>query len=536
MKRKLTWITEAVCGDLILPHGDAVANEAVITDISIDSRNIREGSLFIPIIGERYDAHDFLPDAIEAGSKVILFSDEEKFANNVKALCEGRGICAIRVADTVKALQDLARQYLAEVNPIRIGVTGSVGKTSTKDMLLQICSRFAVSYANSGNFNNHIGLPLTVLAMPENTEVLILEMGMDKFGEIALLADIVMPDIAIITLIGESHLENLKTRENILKAKLEITNHFTEKNLLIVNSDSDLLTDEAIMRAVPELKCGIVKVGAEKSGDYIISDICEFGEKGIKFIVNTAAGSAEVELPVLGVHNAKNAALAIAAACSAGQIGNSATDSRLKIDLRGAAESLKGIQLTGQRLSNIKLGRIDIIDDTYNASPKSMMAAIDVLAALPAARRVAILGDMYELGDDSSDMHEVVGKYAAEKGINLIITVGKLAEDIGYGVARHMAMSIFSGVDSAVNLGVSNPLEALASLAKSGANCSAPHDAEEEAESGGNEGLLEVMHFEDKTQLMDKLDSIIREGDRVLVKASNGMGLKDIVERLKEIG
>lgn len=533
MKRNLTWITEAVCGKLISPQGKEAAESIMISGISIDSRNIDKGSLFIPIIGERYDAHDFLQDAIEAGSRAVFFSDEGKFAKNVQALCEERGVFAIQVSDTVKALQDLARRYLAEVNPIRIGVTGSVGKTSTKDMLLQICSKFALSYANDGNFNNHIGLPLTVLAMPENTEVLILEMGMDKFGEIAFLADMVMPDIAVITLIGESHLENLKTRENILKAKLEITSRFDGHNILIVNADSDLLTDEAIGRTVPDLKGELVKVGSGESCDYIISDICEFGEKGIKFIVSTKADNAEVELPVLGVHNAKNAALAMAAACCVQEIENSDAGSKVKIDLHSAAKALNDVELTGRRLSCIKLGKIDIIDDSYNASPKSMTAAIDVLAALPAVRRVAILGDMYELGEDSSEMHEAVGKYAAEKGINLIITVGELAEDIGYGVARHMATNIFSGADSVVNLGVSNPLEALASLAKSGnATCSEPCGAADTA----SDDLLEVMHFEDKNQLMGKLASIIREGDRVLIKASNSMGLQEIAEYLKEIG
>ena len=156
-----------------------------------------------------------------------------------------------------------------------------------------------------------------------------------------------------------------------------------------------------------------------------------------KFIVSIKADNAEVEFPVLDVHNAKNAALAMAAACCVQEIENSDAGSKVKIDLHSAAKALNDVELTGRRLSCIKLGKIDIIDDSYNASPKSMTAAIDVLAALPAVRRVAILGDMYELGEDSSEMHEAVGKYAAERGINLIITVGELAENIGYGVARY---------------------------------------------------------------------------------------------------
>ncbi len=535
MKRNLQWIADAAGGRITVGNEIDAANRA-ISEISIDSRRVSKGCLFIPVIGEKHDAHEFLPNAVKAGAGAVLFANEKRFEDETKHLCEEQGVIAIKVEDTTFALQALAKKYLEEISPVKIGVTGSVGKTSTKDMLVGICSKFVKTSGNAGNFNNHIGLPLTILSSPEDTEVLVLEMGMDKPGEIALLADIVNPDLAIITIVGESHLENLKTRENILKAKLEIAKNFSNKNFLIVNSDNDLLNADVVKSFSPHVE-NIVRVGKETSCDYVLSDICENGEKGIKFNVRDLNDSAEVVLPMLGRHNAMNASLAIAAACMTARLGGRDSEPFSGITLGSAAAALADAEITERRLTNIKLSRISIIDDSYNASPESMKSALSVLAELPAQRRVAILGDMYELGEESADMHEDVGMYAASKGINLIITVGELAEDIGCGAARYMAQSIFSSGTHSPNPGAASPLEALAALAgmrAAGEN----HDVESDNSAASDicsDNLLEVLHFSNKERLIENLGSIIREGDRILVKASNSLGLSDVVMRLREM-
>lgn len=458
MKLTIEQIVKAVGGSLILGESNDY-----VTGVSIDSRKVSDLEIFFPIIGENHDAHDFIPQAIERGCKTIITSKEIE-DNQI----EGHSLNIIFVKDTTKALQDLASYYLSLFNMKKIAVTGSTGKTTTKEMLYCIFSEKYKSARNIGNYNNHIGLPLTILSIEEGTEVGIFEMGMSELGEINLLADVVRPDIGIITNIGISHIENLGSRDNILKAKLEIVNYFKENNILIVNSDSDLLSRKNV-----EGDYQLITTGETGKSNYIISNINDFGEDGIEFTIEHEHDTQSFSLPVPGRHNAYNGALAIAA-------GNC-----LGISLKEAAEGLEKMVITEKRLNIKGKNGMKVIDDTYNASPDSMKAAIDVLMSTKGYRKIAILGDMFELGENSDRYHYEVGHYAAQCSIDMLIAIGKNSKQIAEG--------------------------ALTSLNKEN-----------------------VLHYETKELLINNISSIISSGDVILIKGSRGMAMDQIVKKIME--
>ncbi|MBQ8562663.1 MAG: UDP-N-acetylmuramoyl-tripeptide--D-alanyl-D-alanine ligase, partial [Firmicutes bacterium] len=309
------------------------------------------------------------------------------------------------------------------------------------------------------------------LSFPEDLEVAVLEMGMDSFGEIDLLADMVRPDMAVITTVGISHIENLGSREGIRKAKMEVTNYFTEDAVLVVNQACDLLQKEMVAG-----NYRVVTVGNDGKSDFIVSNVCDFGDKGIKYTLDRNHTQYEVSLPVPGAHNALNATLAIAA----GEI--------LGIAAEDAIRGLETAQLTAKRLNIRGKNGIKVIDDTYNAAPESMKSAINTLKATKGIRRVAILSDMKELGPESQRFHREIGAYVAEQKIDFLVTVGSDARFIGEGAA--------------------------------------------EAENGL--GRDSVRHFTTKAAFLKELDQYIRPGDVVLVKGSRSMEMEEIVKKIFE--
>ncbi len=459
MKRlTIEQITEAVNGELLL--GNPKDN---IIGVSTDSRKAGEGEAFFPLIGEQHDAHDFVPQAIERGCRTVILSRRP----DDKLMREPLNL--ILVSDTTKALQALASYYLSLFSVIKIGVTGSTGKTTTKEMLYRIFSEKYRTARTAGNLNNHIGLPLTVLSMPEDTEAGIFEMGMSQLGEIDLLADLVRPHIGIITNIGMSHIENLGSRENILKAKLEIANYFSSEDILIVNEDSDFLSRDDV-RGDYE----VVTTGETGRSSFIISGIVDYGEDGIEFAIEHKEELQTFRLNVPGRHNAYNGALAVAAAVNCG------------ITMAEAARGLLKLEITDKRLSIKGKNGMKIIDDTYNASPDSMKAAIDVLTATKGFRKIAILADMFELGDDSAACHAEVGRYAADSSVDLLIAVGIQAKSIA--------------------------------------------DAAEE-----KLGENKVRYYETKELLIDDIGSMISSGDVILLKGSRGMAMDQVVKKIMEM-
>lgn len=451
-------ICEAVKGRQILGK-----DESCINKVSTDSRAVGNGVLFVALIGENHDAHKFIPNAIESGCSAFIVSD----LTEIDKIKQKESFDVILVEDTTKALQDLAAYYLTTFNLKKIGVTGSTGKTTTKDMLYYICSEKYKTARNVGNLNNHIGLPLTVLGFEEGTEVGILEMGMSEFGEIHTLVDIVRPDIGIITNIGTSHIENLGSREGILKAKLEITDYFDTNHTLVINEIDDYLTREITKGAYKT-----VTIGNNGKSDYIISDIVDHGEEGIEFTVEHHLKTQHFKLPIPGRHNAINATLATAAAM---QIG---------ITMEQAANGLAKMELTDKRLNIKGKNGLKVIDDTYNASPDSMKAAIDVLMATRGMRKVAILADMLEMGKESPSYHAQVGEYAAQQKVDLLIAVGK--------------------------------------------------DAKYIAQAAENTGNQNVCYYSSKDKLMSEIGTIVHPGDIILVKGSRGMAMDQLVKKIME--
>jgi len=453
-KTKIGQIEKAVSGKLLF--GDA---ESIVTGVSIDSRKINEGDIFFALIGENHDAHNFLSDAVSNGVKNVVVS-----RGDTKTL--GEGINVILVEDTTKALQEFAKWYAEEIKIKKIGITGSTGKTTTKDILYHIFSEKYKTGKTAGNFNNHIGLPLTLLSFDEDIEVGILEMGVEFVGEMDMLANIARPDISILTNIGLAHVETFGGRENIFKGKMEIVNYLSKDGLLIVNEESDFLSRENVLG-----NYRVNTIGLSGKSDYILSDITELDDGSVEFVLEYKEKSKRFKINIPGRHNAFNASLAIAAAMDMG------------ITMDEAAEGLKKIELTEKRLSIKGKDGLKVIDDTYNASPDSMRAAIGVLLATKGMRKVAIFGDMFGLGDDSEMYHEQIGEFVSQSNIDLLITAGELS--------KHMH-------DKAVSV----------------------------------MGEEKAIHYDNRKKLESEIKKIITLGDVVLVKGSRAMAMENIVKKI----
>ncbi|MEG0502198.1 MAG: UDP-N-acetylmuramoyl-tripeptide--D-alanyl-D-alanine ligase, partial [Cellulosilyticaceae bacterium] len=375
-----------------------------ITNIVIDSRKITENSLFIPIKGDNFDGHHYIGTVFNKGAVATLSEIEEVIDER---------IATIYVKDTRKALLDLANYYRSLFDLPVIAVTGSVGKTTTKDMISAVLSGKFNVHKTQGNFNNEIGLPLTLFDLEKAHEVVVLEMGMNHFGEIHNLSCTANPNIGVITNIGTSHIENLGSREGILKAKLEILDGLDEGGTLVINGDDVLLAKLSDIGR-PIITCG----KSEKNTYYATDIVCE--STWVKAVIHTPEDSYEVEVNAPGEHMIYNTLVAITVAERLGLTKD---------------EILKGIASykTGKMRMNIVActNGITLIDDTYNASPDSMKAALKVLADFKTSgKKIAVLGDMLEMGSHARTLHSEVGAYAVQCGIDTLCSVGELAQHI----------------------------------------------------------------------------------------------------------
>lgn len=387
--------------------------------IERDSRLTKERSIYVALQGEKNDGNIFAQSAYENGCRIFLLSSE-KIAKSLKEAHDDASV--ILADDTLYSMQRLAANYIASLDIRKIAITGSVGKTSTKDMIYRIISAKYKSVCNHENFNNHIGVPLTAFRVEEDTEIGIFEMGMNHKDEIHLLADIIKPETAVITNVGTSHIGNLGSRDAILAAKLEITDFMDESSTLIYNSDNDKLSIISEKSDVPYKR---ISVG--ENGDFLkISDVKSLGEQGVEFVLETNDERCTFTVPLPGTHNAWNAALA--AACGL----------MYDIPLAKSAEALRDMSGSAVRLNVVDSGEICVINDTYNASPDSVKAALDVLNDRKGKRYIAVLADMLELGSDSSQYHFEIGRYAAKKGTDIVIAVGENARHIADGALELM--------------------------------------------------------------------------------------------------
>ncbi len=429
--------------------------EDKVNAVSTDTRTIQPGALYVPLRGERFDGHDFVQQAADAGAAAVM---------------AGRGVdvtvpgnCALlRVADTLLGLQTLAKRYREHLGLTVIGVTGSSGKTTTKDLIAAVLSaEFAVS-ATAGNFNNHIGLPLTILSADDRHEMGVWEMGMSNPGEIAALAALAQPDVAVITNVGVAHIEFLGSREAIASEKGALAEAIGERGLVVLNGEDDFCG--AIAKRT---NARVATVGFER-GDFRAEEV-RISAGGASFILVSSGGRVPVELPVSGRHMILNALLA------------AAVGSHLGVGLEAVARGLAGAAITGGRLQHRAIGGVTYFDDSYNANPDSMRAALATLAEIGCeGRRFAVVGEMGELGESAGEEHRKVGETALELGIDMVLSVGAPAREVA------------------------------------GAAGGAGH------------------HFESHDECVEFLKAESRAGDVVLIKGSRAAGMEKVMEGLAE--
>lgn len=448
-------IIKATNGRLIA--GDEKALETEISNITTNSREADKTSLFIPLVGETVDGHRFIGSAFGQGAVVSLTHNDE-------AVCGG---VLIKVDDTRKALGDIARYYKKKYPLKSVSVTGSVGKTTTKDMIYGVISQHYKSHKTPNNFNNDIGLPLTIFGLENEHEAAVLEMGMNHFGEIEYLAGIGCTDVAVITNIGMSHIENLGSQEGIFKAKMEIVTGFDENNTLIVNGDDKFL------KTVTSDTYKVIKYGLDVSNDVYAKDIVSLGLSGIKFTIVYFGEEFEAFVSQPGVHNVYNA---LAAVC-VGKLFGVTTDECIK--------GLKECEYTSSRLEIINANGIEIINDCYNSSPDSVRAALKVQQNTLCKHRVAILGDILEMGEYAKEEHYKLGRTVYESGVDFLICVGENAKEIAKGASE----------------------------------C----------------GMENIKVYDTTDSLAEVIGEFLREGDSVLVKASHGMQFFKITDAIKNI-
>lgn len=380
-------------------------------NVSTDTRKLEQGDIFIALKGENFNGNEYAAAASKKGAAICIV-DEVKFRKDEIDGCT----TVVQVENGGKALLDLAGFYRSKLHVKIIGITGSAGKTTTKDIIASVLGAKFKVFKTEGNFNNQIGLPHMLFKLDNGYEVAVLEMGMNSAGEIHNMAEAAKPDMAVITNVLRAHIGILGSRENILKAKLEITDFFSRDNILVINSDNDLLG---------KLKGGrfqLKRVGLEKPADISACDVV-VNEDSVGFkVCENGVGTGEsfvVNLP--GKYNIVNSLLAVAC----GRL--------LNMTYEEIRKGFKNIETTALRMDICKGEKYSVIDDSYNANPESMEAAIDVLKNFKSRRRIVVFGTMRELGDAACEMHEEVGRYAAENNVDLFIALGEHSRDFERG-------------------------------------------------------------------------------------------------------
>ena len=437
----------AACGGEYV--GDDSLKNTYITSVERDSRAIKNGSLFLAICGERVDGHDFIEQCFEKGAVCALC---EKAPENASAPC-------IVVPSTLDAVKKVAKAYREKFDIPVIGISGSVGKTSTKEMIYAVLSQKFKTHKTQGNLNNELGVPLTLLAMPEDAEAAVIEMGISDFGEMTRLSEMVQPTVCVLTVIGSCHLENLGDLDGVLKAKTEMFSNARENASFVLNGDDDKLSEIKDINGQKPIFYGLMT-----ENPYHAENVKNNAEQGVSCTLCFKDKKLNVTIPAIGSYMVSNA---LAATAVGDLLGLS--DEQL-------IEGVQAYQTVGSRANVVQTKKIRIIDDCYNANPNSMRASIDTLKNFD-GRKVAILGDMKELGAYEAKLHYQTGQYAKAQGIDLIIGVGPLALELAKGA----------------------------------------------------EGLW----FATIEDLEADINSLIKNKDTVLVKASHSMHFEKIVESLK---
>ena len=452
MDLSLSEIIEAVNGEILVNN-----HEVNINKVSTDTRKIEKDNLFIALKGENFNGNDYVTHAIEKGVSIVII-DEIKFE-----IEEVKGTSVIvKVKNAREALGDLARFYRKKIGVKVVGITGSTGKTSTKDLVAAFLSGKYKVFKTQGNFNNEIGLPLMILELSKEYDIAVLEMGTSNFGEINYLASIAIPDVAAITNVGVAHIEYLKSRENILKEKMCIADFFKDNNSLIVNCENDMLKT---LEQGDKFK--IEKIGYDESYDVCARNVELTSEKTSFDVVTKDKESYRFTLNMVGQHNVLNALLGIQISRDFG------------LTFEEMEKGLENFNATSMRLEIINKDKFTIINDSYNANPDSMKAAIEVLKCYSGARKIAVIGTMGELGDYAKEAHTQVGEFARGKA-DIVLTTGEFRQCY---------------------------------------------------EEGFKEG---TRVFETKQELMESLANMIKKDDTILIKASRSEKFEEIIKYIEK--
>jgi len=373
---------------------------------SIDSRTIRPGELFFAVKGERLDGHDFVHQALEKGAVSAVVRKDQLARFPVKT-------CLLAVDDTLTALQNLAAAVRRLWGKPVVGVTGSAGKTTTKEAIAHVLASDYRVMKSEGNLNNHFGLPLMLLKLEPEREIAVIEMGMSHAGEIAALAKIAQPEIGVVTIVAPVHLENFDSIAGIARAKYELIESLPAGGTAVLNGD-----DEYVSQFGRDFKGKVLLYGTRASADVRAENIHSRGAEGSVFDVVVEGSRETVTLPLVGGHNISNALAAIAVALDRG------------IKLHDAATALASLQAADKRGQVVQIGNIRVINDCYNSNPKALQSMVDALAAMPAKRRIVVAGEMLELGPAAGQMHRSSGEHIADKKIDVLVGVRGLAQDM----------------------------------------------------------------------------------------------------------
>lgn len=447
---------ELLLSEVAKALGNELKSPKTITRISTDSRDVDENTLFFAIKGERFDAHDFAKQVEENGAAALVCHKK------VDVSCP-----VIYVDDTKTALLQLSSYYRNKfADLILIGLTGSVGKTTTKEMTACVMEQKYKTLKTEGNFNNEIGMPKTLFRLDETVECAVIEMGMSEFGEISALTRTAKPNGAIISNIGVSHIENLGSRDGIFKAKMEMLEGLKKGAPLVLNGDDDKLF------TVKNDDYNVIFFGIENEKCDVRAENITEHDLQTDFTVVCKEGRQNVTLPTVGIHNVYNALAAISMGLCFG------------VPLESAANGLKSYVPSGMRQRIKTVGNITFIEDCYNASPDSQKAALNSLCTVANGRKIAVLGDMLELGSYTETAHRTVGEYAAEKKIDMLYTFGESSKYT--------------------------------------------------ADSAKKYGLNNVFEFTEKESLANALLAELRDGDTVIFKASRGVRLEEVFNIIYE--
>jgi UDP-N-acetylmuramoyl-tripeptide--D-alanyl-D-alanine ligase len=442
-------------------HGGALPER--VAAVGTDSRSLPSASLFVALRGASFDGHDFVAQAAKQGAVAALV--DRAGADRARAA----GIPLLVVEDTLAGLTAMARWARGALARKVVGVTGSNGKTTTKEMVAAVLATRGAVHKTAGNLNNQIGLPLTLLAWPAETWAAVLEMGMSGLGEIAHLCEVARPDVGLITMVGPAHLEQLGTLENIARAKAELFAGLPATGVGVVNTDDALVQAMAVplLGARPR-----VSFGRAADADVRVLGAVPRGTSFQQLELSVQGRALSAELPLPGSHNALNAAAAVAAGLALG------------VDPEAAMRALAGVAVPGGRMRVVeRQGGVSYVDDSYNANPSSMQAGFETLRSLTRGRRLAVLGDMLELGPTTAALHREVGLMAARSGVDVVFALGPFGTEVAAG-----------------------------------------------ARAGGADGRA----FADMSALLADLDTLLQPGDWVLVKGSRGMKMERAVAHLAE--